>query len=148
MIMQESQHTIKDKWPVVLLLRWYYLHSVVISVPSWLKLRAPFQYPNCSERGRRGLGERVRGQWSGGGSCPPLHPTDQSGSYLRVHTEDSWPMAWFVCCLGWAEHSHTFWPWRGHGGERLVRTCQCITVLSTKGNFFRPESGQHFIDGS
>ena len=82
------------------------------------------------------------------GLLPPLHPTDQSGSYLRVHTEDSWPMAWFVCCLGWAEHSHTFWPWRGHGGERLVRTCQCITVLSTKGNFFRPESGQHFIDGS
>ncbi len=58
-----------------------------ILVTSWRNLRAPFHSPDGNVRGRRELSKRVGGGMVYGGPMPLLHPTDQSGSSLGVHTE-------------------------------------------------------------
>jgi hypothetical protein len=55
-----------------------YILYIIQYVPGTDPVQYPVQY--------RVPGYRVP---CGGGFLPPLHPTDQSGSSLRVHTEEA-----------------------------------------------------------
>ena len=69
----------------------------MILLGNWHPTNVTFCRYVESNEARPAIRGRVWGAWSKGGSCPPFHPTDQSGSSLRLRAGEAW--LWRALCV-------------------------------------------------